>query len=156
MTRSAERHEISLIVRSSPGHRNDVMTLHCRNHPPFLEAAFTVRMRQHVSVPNPSPGPAVLPMHVFCPLVSVVLPSLLCPVRLTVLTIRQVRTPRVRTRTQWFPWHVLLQTDIRKASRNCSHEAIYVHSIWNLLYYLYPMKSNSFISTLILPTLQRT
>lgn len=115
MTRSAKSHEVSLVVRPSPGYREDVMAFLCRNHPPFLEAAFAVRMRQHVPIPDLPPGPSVLLMHIFRTLVSVVPSSFFRPVCLTVLTFRQVRASRMGAGPQRFSWHVFLLMGIRKA-----------------------------------------
>ena len=97
MARTAERHEIALIVCAAPADWDDVVDLIHQRHATFLVAHLTERMLGSIAVSDPLPGTAVLPVHIGRPCIFVVLVVYCFSVLFAVLLVCEPGASRVGT-----------------------------------------------------------
>ena len=102
---TAEAHKVFSGVCTTLGNGDFVMHLRCGDDFSILLALFTQRVLADVSVTDAFPGTAILLVDVRGAFILVVLFAGNSGMLLTVLTIRQLGTAGVRTRTFWSPWH---------------------------------------------------
>ena len=91
MAGTTKAHEVGVHMLPAPTDRHNVMHLVNRDMPPFLQAHFAQRMGRYISFPYASPRLSVFFIYIRRPFVLVVLPALLYPVLLTVLSVRKIR-----------------------------------------------------------------
>ena len=87
VARTADGHEILPVMSASARHREDVMNFVHQRNAAFSQAHLAERMLGGVSVPDPLPGAAVLPVHIGRACVFVVLAVYLFSVLFTVLPV---------------------------------------------------------------------
>ena len=107
MTALAQRHEISIVVRTTVSQRTDVMHFLRGCQPSFLFTLFAQRMRLDVLQPYPAPCSAVTLVGVGISLVFVVMVLSDLPVFVAVPTVGQHAATRIGAGTLGFSWHAL-------------------------------------------------
>ena len=102
----AETHEVVLCVSAAFGNRQNVVNFLYRSQPTFLETHLTEGMLCRIAVTDAFPRSAVFSVDIGAALVFVVLAAFLRAMLFTELSITEVGTAGMRTRVQWFSWHL--------------------------------------------------
>ena len=105
VTGLTQAHEVVHRVRSTLRDRQDVVNLLHRSQPSFPQTHLAERMCRGVSVTDTSPRMTVLLVYVGTAFVLVILAAFFYTVLVTVLSVTEVRTTWVGTRSFGFVWH---------------------------------------------------
>lgn len=87
-----------------------------RNVPSFLKALLTQWMGSRITVTDTFPCPSISTAYSRIPVILLIAFILLFLMLLTEPSFRQLRTAGERTRTLWFPWHLLSPPNGHKKS----------------------------------------
>ena len=101
-----QAHEILSCVCAALGNGQDVVNFLYRSQPTFLKTHLTEGMLCCIAVTNAFPRSAVLAVDVGAALVFVVPAALLHTVLFAELPFTEVGAAGMRTRAQWFSWHL--------------------------------------------------
>ena len=101
-----EAHQVVPCVSAAFGNGQDVVNFLYRSQPTFLEAHLTEGMLRRIAVTDAFPCSAVLAVNIGAALVFVVLAAFLHTVLFTKLSFTEVGAAGMRTRAQWFSWHL--------------------------------------------------
>ena len=99
-------HKVVPCVSTAFGNGQNVVYFLYRSQPTFLEAHLTEGMLRRIAVTDAFPCSAVLAVNIGAALVFVVLAAFLRTVLFTKLSLTKVGTAGMRTRAQWFSWHL--------------------------------------------------
>lgn len=101
-----QTHEVVPCVSAAFRNGQDVVNLLYRSQPTFLETHLTEGMLRRIAVTDAFPRSAVLAVDIGAALVFVVLAAFLYTVLFTKLSFTEVGAAGMRTRAQWFSWHL--------------------------------------------------
>ena len=102
----AKAHQVVPCVSAAFGNGQDVVNFLHRSQPTFLETLFTQRMLCGITVTDALPRSAVLAVDIGTALVFIIFAAFLHTVLFTKLSLTKVGTAGMRTRAQWFSWHL--------------------------------------------------
>ena len=119
-----QAHQVVPCVSAAFGNGQDVVNFLYRSQPTFLEAHLTEGMLRRIAVTDAFPCSAVLAVNIGAALVFVVLAAFLRTVLFTKLSFTEVGAAGMRAGSQRFLRHRFTSLGIRKAPRDCSHEAV--------------------------------
>lgn len=108
VARTAEGHEVAAIVCAAFTDRDDVVHLFHERDPSFCQTPLAKRMLRSIAIPDPFPGTTVLPVHIRCAGIFVVLPVYFFPVLFAVLSVRESGTAGPGAGSFWFRRHFLI------------------------------------------------
>ena len=120
----AETHEVVPCVSAAFGNGQDVVNFLYRSQPTFPETHLTEGVLRRIAVTDAFPCSAVLAIDIGTTLVFVVFAAFLREVLLTELSFTEVGAAGMRAGSQRFLRHRFTSLGIRKAPRDCSHEAV--------------------------------
>ena len=99
-------HEVVPCVSTAFGNGQNVVNFLYRSQPTFFEAHLTEGMLRRIAVTDALPRSAVFAVDVGTSLIFIIFAALLYTVLLTELSLTKVGTAGMRTRAQWFSWHL--------------------------------------------------
>lgn len=120
-----ETHEVVPCVSAAFGNGQDVVNFLHWSQPTFLEAHLTEGMLRRIAVTDAFPRSAILAVDIGAALVFVVLAALLHTVLFAKLSFTEVGAAGMRAGSQRFLRHRFTSLGMRKAPRDCSHEAVF-------------------------------
>nr|DAJ97231.1 MAG TPA: hypothetical protein [Caudoviricetes sp.] len=119
-----ETHKIVPCVSAAFRNGQNVVNFLHRSQPTFFKTLFAEGMFCRKAVANTFPCPAVLAIDIGIAFEFVVLAAFLYTVLFTKLPFTEVGTARVRAGSAWLLGHLFTSFGMRKAPRECSHEAV--------------------------------
>lgn len=123
VTGLAQAHEILSCVSAAFGNGQNVVNFLHRSQPTFLETHLAEGMLRRIAVTDTLPCSAVFAVDIGTAFIFIVFAAFLCAVLLAELSVTKVGTAGMRARPQRFLRHRFTSLGIRKAPRDCSHEA---------------------------------
>ena len=144
VTGLTQAHEVVHRVRSTFRDRQDVVNLLHRSQPTFPQTYLAERMYRRVPVTDTSPRMTVLLVYVGTAFVLVILAAFFYTVLVTVLSVTEVRTTWVGTRSLGFARHLHLPSTT-KATAGLLPTMASTHSCMILLYHIVNEKSSTIL-----------
>lgn len=124
VARLAQTHEVLSCVSAAFGNGQNVVNFLHRSQPTFLETHLAEGMLRRIAVTDTLPCSAVLAVDIGTALVFIIFAAFLRAVLLTELSVTEVGTAGVGAWSQRFLRHRFTSLGMRKAPRDCSHEAV--------------------------------